>query len=64
MRSMIVAIGLAALAVGSFVQPAVAKKSKMGCEVGKEVWDAAEGKCVAGRYTRKTARRGKKEAAE
>jgi hypothetical protein len=62
MRSMIVAIGLAALAVGSFVQPAVAKKSKMGCEVGKEVWDAAEGKCVAGKYTRKTARRGKKEA--
>ena len=62
MRSMIVAIGLAALAVGSFVQPAVAKKSKLGCEVGKEVWDAAEGKCVAGKYTRKTARRGKKEA--
>jgi hypothetical protein len=53
---MIVAIGLAALAVGLFVQPAAAKKSKMGCEVGKEVWDAAEGKCVAGRYTRKTAR--------
>ena len=62
MRSMVVAIGLAALAVGSFVQPAAAKKSKMGCEVGKEVWDAAEGKCVAGKYTRKTARRGKKEA--
>jgi len=62
MRSMIVAIGLAALVVGSFVQPAAAKKSKMGCEVGKEVWDAAEGKCVAGKYTKKTARRGKKEA--
>jgi hypothetical protein len=62
MRSMIVAIGLTALAVGLFVQPAVAKKSKMGCEVGKEVWDAAEGKCVAGKYTRKTARRGKKAA--
>ena len=60
MRSMIVAIGLAALAVGSFVQPAAAKKSKMGCEVGKEVWNAAEGKCVAGRYTKKTARKGAK----
>ena len=62
MRSMIVAIGLAALAVGLFVQPAAAKKSKMGCEVGKEVWDAAEGKCVAGKYTRKTAKRSKKAA--
>jgi len=59
---MIVAIGLAALVVGSFVQPAAAKKSKMGCEVGKEVWDAAEGKCVAGKYTRKTAKRSKKAA--
>ena len=37
-----------------FVQPAAAKKSKMGCEIGKEVWDAAEGKCVAGKYTKKT----------
>jgi hypothetical protein len=53
MRSMIVAIGLAALAVGAFVQPAAAKKSKMGCEIGKEVWDAAQGKCVTGRYTKK-----------
>jgi hypothetical protein len=53
MRSMVVAIGLAALAVGCFVQPAAAKKSKMGCEIGKEVWDAAQGKCVAGRYTKK-----------
>jgi hypothetical protein len=25
----------------------------MGCEIGKEVWDAAQGKCVAGRYTKK-----------
>ena len=59
MRSMVVAIGLAALAVGSFVQPAAAKKSKMGCEIGKEVWDAAQGKCVAGKYTRKAAKKGK-----
>jgi hypothetical protein len=53
MRSMVVAIGLVALAVGAFAQPAAAKKSKMGCEIGKEVWDAAQGKCVAGRYTKK-----------
>ena len=61
MRTLIIAIGLAALAAGSFTQPAVAKKSKMGCEIGREIWSASEGKCVAGRYTRKTARKGKKE---
>jgi hypothetical protein len=53
MRSTIVAIGLTALVLGSFAQPAAAKKSKMGCEIGKEIWDAAQGKCVAGRYTKK-----------
>ena len=62
MRSMIVVLGLAALAAVSFTQPAAAKQSKMGCEIGKEVWDAAEGKCVAGKYTKKTARRGRKAA--
>jgi hypothetical protein len=49
MRSMIIAVGLVALAAGGFVQPAAAKKSKMGCEVGKEHWDAGVGKCVAGK---------------
>jgi hypothetical protein len=53
MRSMIIAIGLAALAAGGFVQPAAAKKSKMGCEVGKEHWDASVGKCVAGKSAAK-----------
>jgi hypothetical protein len=62
MRSMIGAFVLAALAVGLFVQPAAAKKSKMGCEVGKEVWDATVGKCVPGKYTRKTAKKSKKAA--
>jgi hypothetical protein len=61
MRSMIIAIGLAALAAGAFVHPAEAKKSKMGCEIGKEIWDATQGKCVAGKYTRKTAKKTKKE---
>jgi hypothetical protein len=60
MRSVIVAIGLAALALGAVTQPAAAKKSKMGCEVGKEIWDADQGKCVPGKYTRKTAKKGKK----
>ena len=60
MRSMIVAIGLAALAAGAFVQPAAAKKSKMGCEVGKEHWDAGAGKCVAGKASAK-AKKAKKD---
>jgi hypothetical protein len=61
MRSLIVAIGLAALAAGSFAQPAAAKKSKMGCEIGKEIWDAGQGKCVAGKYTKKSAKKAKKD---
>lgn len=49
MRSMIVAIGLSAFAVAAFVQPATAAKTKKGCEIGKEVWNASEGKCVPGK---------------
>lgn len=60
MRSMIIAIGLVVLAAGAFAQPAAAKKSKMGCEVGKEIWDASQGKCVAGTRSGKTARKAKK----
>jgi hypothetical protein len=52
MRSMIVAIGLAAFAVGSLAQPAAAAKTKMGCERGKEIWNATEGKCVPGKYSK------------
>jgi uncharacterized membrane protein len=62
MRSMIIATALAAFAAVALVHPAQAKKSKMGCEVGREVWDAGQGKCVAGKYTRKkTARKGRKD---
>ena len=61
MRSMVVAIGLAALAVGLFVQPAAAKKSKMGCEIGREHWDAAEAKCMPGKSTKKSAKKAKKD---
>lgn len=60
MRSMMIAVGLAAFAIGSLAQPAAAKKSKMGCEIGKEIWDATVGKCVAGKYARKTAKKSKK----
>ena len=62
MRLMIVAIGLTALAVASLVQPAAAKKSKMGCEMGKQIWDASAGKCVDGKYTKKAKSKAKKAA--
>ena len=61
MRATIVAIGLAALAAGMLAQPAAAKKSKMGCEIGKEIWDASQGKCVVGKYTKKTAKKAKEQ---
>jgi hypothetical protein len=57
MRAMIVAIGLAALAAGVLAQPAAAKKSKMGCEVGKEHWDATVGKCMPGKSVRKATKK-------
>jgi hypothetical protein len=61
MRSMIVAAGLAALAAGVLAQPAAAKKSKMGCEIGKEHWDATEAKCLPGKAAKKTAKKAKKD---
>jgi hypothetical protein len=48
MRIVIIAFAFAALAGVGLVAPANAGKSKMGCEIGKEVWDASAGKCVAG----------------
>jgi hypothetical protein len=48
----IVAYGLGALALAGLVysaSPAEAAKSKMGCMIGKEHWDATAGKCVAGK---------------
>jgi hypothetical protein len=53
MRTMIVAVGAVALAVAVLAQPAAAKKSKMGCEVGKEHWDAGAGKCMPGKAAKK-----------
>jgi hypothetical protein len=40
----IVAIGAVAMSPG----PATAAKSKMGCEIGSEVWNATAGKCEPG----------------
>jgi hypothetical protein len=55
MRYVVLAIGIGALAAGALVQPAAAAKTKMGCEIGKEVWNASIGKCEPG--TRKPAKR-------
>lgn len=61
MRSTIIAIGAAAVAAVMLVQPAAAKKSKMGCEIGSEVWDASQGKCVPGKHTKKSTKKAKKD---
>lgn len=57
MRIRIVAIGLAAIALSAPIEPAAAAKSKMGCEIGSEVWNASAGKCEPGKpkYTKKAA---------
>jgi hypothetical protein len=54
------ALSMGALAMGSFVHPATAAKTKMGCERGKETWDASVGKCVAGKPAKKTKKAEKK----
>lgn len=61
MRSTIIAIGAAAVAAVMLVQPAAAKKSKMGCEIGSEIWDASQGKCVPGKHSKKAAKKAKKD---
>jgi hypothetical protein len=60
------AYGLGALAVVGLVygSGAEAAKSKMGCERGKEVWDAAAGKCVPGKAKAKAAKKTAKKAAD
>jgi len=55
------AIGFSVAALGMQVEPAAAAKSKMGCEIGSEVWSASDGKCVPG--TPKYAKRGEAKAA-
>jgi hypothetical protein len=52
MRLSVLACGLGALALAGFVygsDPAAAAKSKKGCEIGKEVWNATTGKCEKGK---------------
>jgi hypothetical protein len=64
MRIKIVALSLGALLVGSLVHPATAAKTKMGCEKGKEMWNAQLGKCEPGTYTKKAGKKPAKKAAK
>lgn len=59
MRMVILASVLSVLALGALVASpgsATAAKSKMGCNTGTEIWNAALGKCEPGepKYKRKT----------
>ncbi len=66
MRLVVVALGaLALVGIGASAGPASAAKSKMGCEVGKQVWNATLGRCEAGRskYYGPPARKAAKKAA-
>jgi hypothetical protein len=50
----VVAYGLSALALAGLVfaaSAAQAATTKKGCTVGKERWDATQGKCVPGKAT-------------
>ena len=50
MRKSLVAVSTVALALAAFATletaSAAPKMSKMGCMVGKQKWDASQGKCV------------------
>jgi hypothetical protein len=62
-----IAWGLGAFALTGLVlssDPVTAAKTKMGCERGKEVWNASIGKCVPGKskYAKVASRKAKKKA--
>jgi len=61
MRWTVITISAVALVAGVFAGPARAAKSKMGCEIGSEVWDASQGKCVPGKHAKKSPKKGKKD---
>ncbi len=58
--SLLGAIALAFSAVSS--EPAEAAKTKKGCVIGAQKWDAAEGKCVASKAKAKAKKTAAKKA--
>jgi acetyl/propionyl-CoA carboxylase alpha subunit len=61
MRWTVITISAVALVGAVFVGPARAAKSKMGCEIGSEIWDASQGKCVPGKHVKKSMKKSKKD---
>jgi len=61
MRLTVITISAMALVAAALVGPARAAKSKMGCEIGSEIWDASQGKCVPGKHAKKSTKKGKKD---
>ena len=59
MRKIFIALSLAAFAAGSMTVAAEAAKApaktKMGCIIGKEKWNAVDGKCMAAAPVKKAA---------
>ena len=58
MRKALVALTAAAFALGTFgatdmASAAAAKKTAKGCIIGKQKWDASEGKCVDAKPVKK-----------
>ena len=65
MRFVVIALGaLAFVGLAASPEPASAAKTKMGCERGKQAWNATLGRCEAskGKATR-TARKAARKAA-
>jgi hypothetical protein len=67
MRKVLVAMTAAAFAFGTFgaidtASAAKAKTTSKGCIIGKQKWDATEGKCVAAKPVTKAAKKVKKPA--
>jgi len=61
MRWTIITISAVALVGAMLMGPAKAAKSKMGCEIGSEIWDASQGKCVPGKHAKKSTKKAKKD---
>jgi hypothetical protein len=66
MRLALLACSLGALALTALAypsDPAAAAKTKMGCERGKEVWNASAGKCMPGKAKMAASKAAKKKTA-
>lgn len=56
MRKILAALTITAFAAGFATTSADAAKTKLGCTVGKEKWDASVGKCMPKKMVKKAAK--------